>query len=150
MSVARTKGRATVRRRPSYEEATRWVSASAAHTVRPRDGASRIRTSRPGLSSRKGHGLLGRMRPVLLRRTLFALTLAAAAASAAPAPPSPETVLGFRPGADRQLADWTQIVDYFRRLDAASDRVTVEEVGRTTEDRPFLVAVITSEKNMAR
>jgi len=59
-------------------------------------------------------------------------------------------VLGFRPGADRQLADWTQIVDYFHRLDAASDRVKVEEVGRTTEDRPFLVAVITSEKNMAR
>jgi len=65
-------------------------------------------------------------------------------------PSSPESVLGFRPGADRQLADWTQIVDYFHRLDAASDRVQVEEVGRTTEDRPFLVAVITSERNMAR
>ena len=76
--------------------------------------------------------------------------LLALAATASAAPPSPESVLGFRPGADRQLADWTQIVDYFHRLDAASDRVTVEEVGRTTEDRPFLVAVITSEKNMAR
>ena len=74
----------------------------------------------------------------------------AVAATVAAAPPSPESVLGFRPGADRQLADWTQIVDYFHRLDAASDRVQVEEVGRTTEDRPFLVAVITSERNMAR
>jgi hypothetical protein len=79
-----------------------------------------------------------------------ALLLALAASAAAAAPPSPESVLGFRPGADRQLADWTQIVDYFHRLDAASDRVKVEEVGRTTEDRPFLVAVITSEDNMAR
>src|SRR4029079_11864110 len=86
-----------------------------------------------------------------LRRMLWTLSfLLAVAASAPAAPPSPESVLGFRPGADRQLADWTQIVDYFHRLDAASDRVTVEEVGRTTEDRPFLVAVITSEKNMAR
>ena len=68
--------------------------------------------------------------------------LLAASATATAAPPSPESVLGFRPGADRQLADWTQIVDYFRRLDAASDRVRVEEVGRTTEDRPFLVAVM--------
>jgi hypothetical protein len=83
----------------------------------------------------------------LLRRTAFALALAA---SAAAAPPSPESVLGFRPGDDRKLADWSQIVDYFHRLDAASDRVKVEEVGRTTEDRPFLVAIITSEANMAR
>ena len=87
---------------------------------------------------------------LLLRRTVFALTVAASAAAAATAaPPSPQSVLGFRPGDDRQLADWNQIVDYFRRLDAASDRVKVEEVGRTTEDRPFLVAVITSEANMA-
>jgi hypothetical protein len=89
------------------------------------------------------------MRPSLIRRTCFALALAASAAATA-APPSPESVLGFRPGSDRQLADWTQIVDYFRRLDDASDRVRVEEVGRTTEDRPFLVAVITSEANMGR
>jgi len=86
-----------------------------------------------------------------LRRMPWTLSLfLAITATAAAAPPSPESVLGFRPGADRQLADWTQIVDYFHRLDAASDRVQVEEVGRTTEDRPFLVAVITSEKNMAR
>jgi hypothetical protein len=59
-------------------------------------------------------------------------------------------VLGFRIGEDRKLADWTQIVDYFRKLDDASDRVTVQEVGRTTEDRPFLVVVISSEKNLER
>lgn len=62
--------------------------------------------------------------------------------------PTPESVLGFRAGEDRKLADWTQIVDYFHKLDAASDRVIVEEVGRTTRDRPFLVATITSEANM--
>ena len=64
--------------------------------------------------------------------------------------PTPESVLGFTPGDDRKLADWTQIVDYFRRLDAASDRLMVEEVGKTTEGRPFLLATFSSEANMAR
>jgi hypothetical protein len=64
--------------------------------------------------------------------------------------PSPEAVLGFRPGEDRKLADWTQIVDYLGRLDAASDRLVVEEVGKTTEGRPFLVVTMSSEANLAR
>ncbi len=64
--------------------------------------------------------------------------------------PTPESVLGFEVGADRKLADWTQIVDYFHRLDEASGRITVEEVGKTTQGRPFLVAIITSEANMGR
>jgi hypothetical protein len=64
--------------------------------------------------------------------------------------PSPESVLGFRPGADGRLADWTQIAGYFRKLGASSPRVRVEEVGRTTEGRPFLVVTITSEANQAR
>jgi hypothetical protein len=53
-------------------------------------------------------------------------------------------------GADRQLADWTQITEYFHKLDAASPRVRVDVVGRTTGGRPFLVVAITSEANMAR
>jgi hypothetical protein len=85
------------------------------------------------------------------RIALSALVLAALPAAArAEAPPSPESVLGFRVGADRKLADWTEIVGYFHKLDAASPRVRVEDVGRTTEGRPFLVVTITSEANMAR
>jgi hypothetical protein len=33
--------------------------------------------------------------------------------------PTPESVLGFKVGEDRKLADWSQIADYFRKLDAA-------------------------------
>ena len=84
------------------------------------------------------------------RVTLCAIALAALPALAAGEPPSPESVLGFRVGEDRKLADWTEIVGYFRALDAASPRVLVEEVGQTTEGRPFLVVTITSEANMAR
>ena len=51
-------------------------------------------------------------------------------------------------GADRKLADWAQIVDYFRNLDAAAERVKIDGEGRTTLGKPFLAVVITSEKNM--
>ncbi len=64
--------------------------------------------------------------------------------------PSPASVLGFQPGEDRRLADWTQIADYFRRLDEASPRVQVLEIGRSTQNRPILMAIITSPENMAR
>src|SRR5262249_28257159 len=91
-----------------------------------------------------------RSRRALLGIALLGFVAFAVSGAGATAPALAEAVLGFGPGADRQLADWAQIVDYFHRLDAASDRVLVQEVGRTTEDRPFLVAIITSEANMAR
>lgn len=78
----------------------------------------------------------------------LALSLFLAPAGAADIP-TPESVIGFKVGADRKLADWAQIVDYFRKLDAASDRVKIDGEARTTEGRPFLAVVITSEKNMA-
>ena len=62
--------------------------------------------------------------------------------------PTPESVIGFKVGADRKLADWTQIVDYFRKLDAASARVKIDGEGKTTLGKPFLSVVITSEANM--
>ncbi len=59
--------------------------------------------------------------------------------------PSPESHLGFKPGADFKLVDWPSVVDYFRKVDAASDRVVVRELGKTTEGRPFLAAIVSSE-----
>lgn len=94
-----------------------------------------------------------------LRHPFLALALAGAASSGtlaaqqrAPvaAPPSPESVLGFRVGADGRLADWSQIVDYFGRLGRASGKVRVDTIGRTVEGRPMLMATVTSTANMAR
>ena len=62
--------------------------------------------------------------------------------------PSPQSVLGFHPTDDRTIADWKQIADYFARLDKASDRVLVKEIGRTTMDRPMIVAFISSPSNV--
>jgi hypothetical protein len=62
--------------------------------------------------------------------------------------PAPREVLGFAPGDDRKLADWSQIVEYFKRLDASSARVSVHQPGLTTERRPFIVALVSSEENI--
>ena len=60
---------------------------------------------------------------------------------------SPEQFLGFKVGAEKKLADMFQVIEYFRMLDEQSDRILVQEVGKTTEGNPFIVAFITSEKN---
>ena len=91
--------------------------------------------------------------PWLLAGAL-ALSLAGLAPARSEAPraavPAPESVLGFRPGDDRKLADWDQVTSYLARLDAASDRVRVEEIGKTTQGRPFVLVTLTSERNHAR
>ncbi len=62
--------------------------------------------------------------------------------------PTPEAVLGFRPGADYRLATYEESLDYFRRLDAASDRMTMVRVGTTSFGRPWWVALISTPENL--
>ena len=62
--------------------------------------------------------------------------------------PSPKSVLGLQPTDDRTIADWTQITNYFSKLDKASDRVTVKEIGKTTNGKPLIVAFISSPSNI--
>ena len=64
--------------------------------------------------------------------------------------PAPEDVLGFRPGDDRKLASWGQIVEYFKKLAVTSDRVKFEEIGKSTMGRPFVYATISSKENLKR
>lgn len=64
--------------------------------------------------------------------------------------PAPADVLGFVPGDDRKLASWNQILEYFDRLDRASDRVKFETLGKTSMDKPFVMATISSPANLAR
>jgi hypothetical protein len=88
------------------------------------------------------------MRPS--RLVAFALLLAPAAALAQrPALPTPAGVIGFEPGTDRRLPSWSQVVDYFTRLDAASPRITVRTLGRTTKGRPFVAAFIADSATLA-
>src|SRR5918995_2110333 len=81
----------------------------------------------------------------------LALIVALAGSSVAQtsaAVPSPKSVLGFTPGDDRTIADWSQITDYFHRLDRASDLVTVQTLGQSTLKRPLIVAFISARENI--
>ncbi len=62
--------------------------------------------------------------------------------------PSPKSILGFTPGDDRTIADWSQITGYFERLDRASDRVLVQTLGQSTLKRPLIVAYISARENI--
>jgi len=64
--------------------------------------------------------------------------------------PTPREVIGFTPGDDRKLASWAQTVDYFSKLAKASDRVSLDVLGKTTLGRPFVVATISSPSNLSR
>ncbi len=80
--------------------------------------------------------------------TTLAILTSPAIVSAQKKIPSPEEVFGFRMGADRKLIDWTQISSYFSMVDDASDRVVVQELGKTTLGKPFLMAIVSSEENI--
>jgi len=62
-----------------------------------------------------------------------------------PSIPTPEKVIGFQIG--QQHVDWGNVVNYMYALAASSPRVSVKEMGRTYQHRPFLEVIFTSEKN---
>ncbi|MEI6473745.1 MAG: M14 metallopeptidase family protein, partial [Holophagaceae bacterium] len=62
--------------------------------------------------------------------------------------PTPSQFLKLPIGADRTLADYGQITAYFRALAAASPRVQIEDLGRSTSGQPLIMAVISSETNL--
>jgi hypothetical protein len=83
-----------------------------------------------------------------------ALTLASGIAPAASVlaqgVPTPESVLGYRVGADRKLADWPQITSYFEKLAAASPAVSIQTLGKTTMGKPLFAAIISTPENVRR
>ena len=63
----------------------------------------------------------------------------------------PDKFFGFQLGADRKMARWDRIVEYFHVMEKESGgRMKVIDMGPTSEGNPFLMAIITSPANMAR
>jgi hypothetical protein len=80
---------------------------------------------------------------------LLPLFIAAAADAQGRVTP-PKEHFGFNIGDDYRLATYTQFAEYWRRIDAESDRMRVVEIGRTAEGRPQLMAIVSSPANLAR
>ena len=89
-----------------------------------------------------------------ISKPILTLSLGAALLMAVPSAaqtiPAPEEVLGFVPGTDSKLVEWPVLVDYYRQLANASDRVQYRELGKTTLGAPFVALVISSVDNMQR
>ncbi|MCP5111993.1 MAG: peptidase M14, partial [bacterium] len=61
---------------------------------------------------------------------------------------TPAEHLGFPPGEDFKLADFSQISGYFEKLDQASDRLRLVEFGKSAHGKPMFVAFISSAENL--
>ena len=62
--------------------------------------------------------------------------------------PTPQSHFGHAIGIDRELLDWAKVVSYFQALERASDRIRVEELGKTVEGRPFIAATIAAPETL--
>src|SRR5712671_7689285 len=56
--------------------------------------------------------------------------------------PTPKSHFGHEIGADRTVLDWERVVSYFQALEKNSPRIRVQELGKTTEGRPLIAAII--------
>jgi Zinc carboxypeptidase len=64
---------------------------------------------------------------------------------------TPEQFFGFQLGADRKMARWDKIVEYYSVLEKESGgKMKVINMGSTTMGNPFLMVIITSPANHAK
>ena len=91
------------------------------------------------------------MRLIRVRSLLLVLSaVCSSAASFSQAVTTPEKFFGFQLGADRHMARWDKIVEYYSVLEKESGgRMKVINMGPTENGNPFLEVIITSPKNMA-
>ena len=59
----------------------------------------------------------------------------------------PKQQFGHDIGDDYRFANYTQLTEYWQKLDRESDRMKLVEIGKTAEGRPQLMAIITSPEN---
>ena len=62
--------------------------------------------------------------------------------------PQPKDILGFEVG--EQYADWNDMLRYIEAIQKHSDRVKVEVMGKTYENRPIIQMAITSPENLKK
>ncbi len=86
------------------------------------------------------------------RSPLFALaailSVWPACAQTAPKITTPKEQFGFNLGDDYQLTNYTQLVDYWKKLASESDRMKLVDIGKTAEGRPQYMAIVTSPENL--
>src|SRR5215204_3395684 len=87
----------------------------------------------------------------VLAHAVLVAVLAATRVRAQPAAiPTPESSLGFTVGADFKLATYDESIAYFQKLAAASNRIRLVDVGKTSTGHAWTLALISSPENLAK
>jgi hypothetical protein len=86
--------------------------------------------------------------PSLRAAVLFSIAALCSAVLSAQVP-SPEEFFGHVVGADYKLINYTDMVRYFRTVEAASDRIKLLDIGATSYGQRMTMAVISSPENLA-
>lgn len=60
----------------------------------------------------------------------------------------PEKHFGFKPGTDRMLFDYEELIGYLQHLDAASPRLKLLDIGQSPMGKTMYIAFISSEENI--
>jgi len=60
---------------------------------------------------------------------------------------TPKEELGFNVGDDYSLINYTQMINYWKKLEKETPRMRLEEIGKTEEGRSQIMAIITSPEN---
>ena len=63
---------------------------------------------------------------------------------------SPEQVFGFKVGSDRKLADYSQMLTFYKQLANNSDRVILKEIGKSSEGQPMILLFISTAENLSQ
>src|SRR6476620_5350999 len=90
-----------------------------------------------------------------VRRAILLTAVLSATAVGAQTPPAgkittPKEFFGFNIGDDWKLANYDQFKEYWKKIDGESDRMVFEEIGKSAEGRPQLMAIITSPENFKK
>jgi len=64
--------------------------------------------------------------------------------------PTPKEHFGYGMGAEKKLATYEEIVEYFKKLEKSSDRILLKQFGSTTMGKPMYLAVISSPENLKK
>lgn len=62
--------------------------------------------------------------------------------------PVPEDHFKFKPGADRMLFDYEELIEYFNQLDKASPKFKLVRIGKSPMGKPIYIGFISSAENI--
>ncbi len=80
--------------------------------------------------------------------SVFVVILISGALAFGQSVPTPEQFFGHAVGAEKKLVRWDKQLEYFQAVAKSSDRVLFQEVGKTTNNNPFVLLIISSPANL--